>query len=177
MKEYRPSYMKALYSIILLAAVFIACEKSDITNENDYLNSYEAWLKFKVENNNSYRYITTTSSWAGMASETTITVQNGKITGRDYVKTVFDYEDNEVKVVEQWQENEENLNTHENYGPLLKLDEIYHLAETQWLKKQKGVQTYFENNNNGMISSCGYVPNGCQDDCFIGINIKLIEKL
>lgn len=172
--------MKAIYfSIIsILFVVFTtSCEKSDIHKEKDYQHSYKAWLKFKAESNNSYRYISTTHSWVGTASETTITVQGGKIRGRAFVQTRFDYTTNEIKIIEQWEEDEQNLNSHENHGPLYTLDEIYHLARTQWLVKQKGVQISFEVKNNGMISSCGYVPDGCQDDCFRGITIKLIERL
>jgi len=45
------------------------------------------------------------------------------------------------------------------------------------LLKRDNVTTYFEAKNNGMISSCGYWPNNCADDCFTGVSITLIEAL
>jgi len=44
-------------------------------------------------------------------------------------------------------------------------------------KKRKDASVYFEAKNNGMISSCGYVQDGCMDDCFNGINIASIGLL
>jgi hypothetical protein len=57
------------------------------------------------------------------------------------------------------------------------LDEIYDRAKSDWLRKRSNAQTYFEANNNGLISSCGYVEEGCQDDCFRGITIASVERL
>jgi hypothetical protein len=55
------------------------------------------------------------------------------------------------------------------------LDEIYEKARSNWLKKRGNAKTYFEAKNDGLISSCGYAEDGCQDDCFNGINITSIE--
>lgn len=131
--------MKAIYFsfILILSVTFTtSCKKSDINNEKDFNNSYKTWLKFKAETNNSYRYIRTTSSWVGTNTETTITVQEGKVTSRSFVMTKFDYNTNKIEILEQWEENEESLNTHGNYGELYTLDEIYHLARNKWLVKQ-----------------------------------------
>lgn len=57
--------------------------------ENDYEQSYKAWLGFKESSNNSYRYVVSGATWAGAAWETTITVNNGEVTGRDFRYTVF----------------------------------------------------------------------------------------
>lgn len=59
----------------------------------------------------------------------------------------------------------------------LTLDAVYDKAKNDWLKKRSGTTHYFEAKNNGLLSSCGYVPDNCADDCFVGINIKLIEAL
>ncbi|MGY5355583.1 hypothetical protein [Wenyingzhuangia sp. IMCC45467] len=57
------------------------------------------------------------------------------------------------------------------------MDEIYEKAKQDWLIKRKEVLVYFETDNNGLISTCGYVPKNCMDDCFLGITIKSIEAL
>lgn len=62
-------------------------------------------------------------------------------------------------------------------APLRTLDQIYEIARTEWLIKRKDAQVYFEAKNSGMISSAGYVPDGCQDDCFSGISISEIKRL
>lgn len=62
-------------------------------------------------------------------------------------------------------------------APLRTLDQIYEIARTEWLIKRKDAQVYFEAKNSGMISGAGFVPDGCQDDCFNGINISEIKRL
>ena len=57
----------------------------------------------------------------------------------------------------------------------LTFDQIYEKARTEWLVKRENATTYFEAENNGLISKCGYVDDGCQDDCFIGIQISSIK--
>jgi hypothetical protein len=58
----------------------------------------------------------------------------------------------------------------------LTLDQIYELAKNDLLLKRADVSISFESKNSGLISAAGYVQNGCQDDCFRGINIKSISK-
>jgi hypothetical protein len=78
----------------------------------------------------------------------------------------------------EWTEDETQINTHPESGAAdaFTLDQVYEKAKTEWLLKRKGATTYFEAKNNGLISSCGYVPDGCQDDCFIGITIASISR-
>lgn len=79
----------------------------------------------------------------------------------------------------QWTESESELGLHESSPAswLLTLDEVYETARTVWLKKQDGVSISFEAKNNGLISSAGFWPDGCMDDCFSGISIRSIEAI
>ena len=79
----------------------------------------------------------------------------------------------------EWTENENEINSHTNSGAsyALTLDQVYEKARTEWLIKRKDATVYFEANNNGLISSCGYVPDGCMDDCFRGITISSVGLL
>ncbi|MDR0659689.1 MAG: hypothetical protein LBG19_02575 [Prevotellaceae bacterium] len=79
-------------------------------------------------------------------------------------------------VVENWIEQEDELNTHEYGAATITLDEIYYLAKNDWLRKRDGVKYYFEANNEGMISICGYIEDICSDDCFIGVSIEWIKQ-
>ncbi len=84
-----------------------------------------------------------------------------------------------LSAVLEWQEEGGALGTHQYTGAaeVLTLDEVFDKAANDWLVKNEDRQTYFEAKNNGMISLCGYVPEGCQDDCFTGIRIASIEAI
>src|SRR5690606_38844693 len=79
----------------------------------------------------------------------------------------------------QWTESESELGLHEKTPAswLYTLDEVYETARTVWLKKRDDVSISFEAKNNGLISSAGFVPDNCMDDCFSGISIRLIEAI
>lgn len=166
-----------LFLIILCAGlIFSGCKKS-IENKTEYQISLAVWKNFKSSSENSYRYTVITSSWVGISTETTITVRSGKVTNRAYIRKAITNTPGVVTIMDQWTEDEATLNSH-NAGAISRtLDDIYEQAKNDWLKPRPDAQTYFETENNGMISSCGYVPDGCADDCFRGISIKSIERL
>ncbi len=165
-----------LIILLLVGTLFTACKKSDIVQVKDFDRSYQTWLNFKSTSDNSYRYKISTSSWVGSSTETIITIKNGQAIARSYVAKRIDRTTNQVVVYDQWTEDKSNLNSHQSGASALTLDQIYEKAKTDWLLKRKNAKTSFEANNNGMISSCGYVEDNCADDCFIGIYIAFIEK-
>ena len=81
----------------------------------------------------------------------------------------------------QWVEDENNLGklgAKVGYASQIRtLEEIYKLAETDWIIKRKNAKVHFETKNNGMISTAGYVVGNCQDGCFNGVNIKSIQAM
>src|SRR5690606_27029376 len=79
----------------------------------------------------------------------------------------------------EWIENEDEINSHQqgSAAKAITLDEVYETAKNNWLVKRENAKIYFENKNDGMISTCGYIEDGCQDDCFTGITIEYIEAL
>jgi len=160
-------------------ALFISCDNSDFEHENKFDRSYQAWLDFKEASGDSYRYQVRSSSWTGTSSETTITVTDGLVTQRHYKITSTHGMLNVPKEALEWTENKGEINSHQNAGAVgaLTLEEVYEKARSEWLVKDQNAKTYFEADNKGMISLCGYVEDGCQDDCFVGINISFIEGL
>ncbi|QJB35061.1 hypothetical protein HF329_28645 [Chitinophaga oryzae] len=170
-----------IYTLVLLitAILFVACKKDKIEYKNDFNRSYRAWQEFKTSSDNSYRYKQIWGSWTGSSTEVTVTVKSGKVVHRAYVakRLNHDTQPPKIEVYAQWEENESNLNAHSDLGVSLTLDEIYEKAREEWLKKRSDAKVYFEANNNGLISSCGFVPDNCADDCFNGIKISLIEKI
>ncbi|RXF67661.1 hypothetical protein [Arcticibacter tournemirensis] len=85
----------------------------------------------------------------------------------------------ELEDVLEWSEEEGDLgkNMETPAYPLMTLDEVYDKAKNDWLKKRENAKVTFETRNNGLISSCGYTNDGCQDDCFNGITISSIDAL
>ncbi len=79
----------------------------------------------------------------------------------------------------QWTEKESELGLHERTpaSRVQTLDEIYETARTVWLKKRGDAHVSFKADNDGLISSAGFWPDGCVDDCFSGISIRSIEAL
>ncbi len=170
---------KENYLLILLLIItsFTSCKKDDLAYRRDFEKSYSAWSSFKKATHNSYRYTIAFGSWTGYGTETTFTINDGKVVKRSFVAKNIERTSNQLVIVEQWDEEEAKLNTHQTGYPVITLDEIYQKAKTEWLTKRANAKTYFEANNNGMISSCGFVEDNCADDCFNGITITNITKL
>jgi hypothetical protein len=167
-----------LAMILMIAATFTACKKDKIEYRNDFETSFKAWQNFKAESRNNYSYTTSTSSWTGYSTETTITVINGKITSRAYVaKGIKDDQTHAIYILEEWREDSTTLNSHKNGAQTLTLDQIYDLAKNDLLLKRANTKTYFEAKNDGIISSAGYVEDNCADDCFNGISIRSVTNL
>jgi len=162
--------------ILLMAVLFTSCEKNGIDFSSEFQKSFRTWLDFKASSGNSYRYTIEFGSWVGFSTETTITIQSGKPTHRSYVRRARD-QNNAIVIQEQWEEDESTLNTHEYGAAPITLDAIYSKARTDWLQKRENATSFFEAKNAGMISTCGYVPSACADDCFTGIHISSIERL
>lgn len=76
----------------------------------------------------------------------------------------------------EWEESGADLGTHTDTpaAQLLTLDQVYEKAGSEWLNKGKGFKTYLETEHAGLLSLCGYVPDNCADDCFVGIDIRSI---
>jgi hypothetical protein len=168
-----------IFAFLFLGSIISACESDDLYHQNDFKSSQKAWLEFKEMTNNSYKYTAVLGSWIGLSWETTITVFNGEIIERHFKYIMTDALSDHFPEDElEWIENENEIGIHKNLGAEpLTLDQIYIKAEKEWLQKSDNYKTYFETENNGLISICGYVENGCMDHCFVGIHINSIESL
>lgn len=97
------------------------------------------------------------------------------VTARDYTFYTQTPGTGISTITKTWSETVVTLNTHGQYegAEILTLDEVYAKAKSVWLSADKNSNSiYFETDSKGLISSCGFVPKGCQDDCFNGIRIK-----
>ncbi len=166
-----------LFILLFTGVLFSSCENEDFNYQNNFEKSYKEWLSFKSSSGNSYSYVAAGGSVFGPAWQTTITVSNGKVTQRHFKYTSTSGMINVPPEVVEWTENETEIGSHTSAAAALTLDEVYDKARSEWLIKRENVKTYLETKNNGLISSCGYVEDGCMDDCFYGINIRSIITL
>lgn len=168
-----------IYFLILLltSIVFTNCKEDDIQYEDDFDQSFAKWISFKETIGNSYNYTVYNSSWVGTSWQTTIKVTNGVVTERSFKSISTQGLVNVPQENKEWIEAGNELNSHQNSeaADVLTLDQIYDKARTEWLIKREKATIYFEAKNDGMLSSCGYVPDGCMDDCFVGIHINSIK--
>ena len=167
-----------LIVLILIGSLFNSCDSDDLEYQDNFETSQKTWLDFKETSNDSYKYTVTFGSWTGFGWETTIIVENGIVIQRDFEYTFTEGIPTDISQdALQWTETGSEIGSHENGAEPITLDEIYYKAHNDWLVERNNTTTYFETENNGMISTCGYVENDCADDCFIGIHIKSIEGL
>jgi hypothetical protein len=173
--------MKNLYllTIILLLSA-TACKKENIAKQSEYDASFKAWISFRDNAKNAYSYTTSFGSWTGFAVTIKTNVSDGKITSRDYARIQYSNDGtNKADTIKTWHEDTTTINTHpDDAAQALTIDDIYLKARTQWLKADVATNDIiFEANNNGIISSCGFVPHNCADDCFNGVKITSITAL
>ena len=167
---------KIYYLVVVIALTFASCKKDEGVIGN-YGASYKAWTNFKSSVNNSYEYAVTSASWTGYGNETIITVRNGKVVQRSFLAKTINGATGAATIVNQWVEDSSKLNTHNEGAATLTMDDVYRKAKAEWLVSNKNTDTYFENNNQGMLSTAGYTEKGCMDDCFNGIKISFIRKI
>ncbi len=168
--------MLSLLFLFVAGTTLISCKKDGLTYRSDLEKSFDTWLAFKKSSADSYSYTVRSASWTGYFTETVITVQAGEVTGRKYIAKIRK-DNGAVETLGQWTEDRTGLNSHSDGAATRTLNQIYDMARTQWLVRREDADTYFEAANNGIISSCGYVPKNCQDDCFTGINITAVNAL
>jgi hypothetical protein len=170
-------FMKKLFCIFI-ALLLIACKKDTTPYITEFTNSQKAWNLLKASVNNSYSYVAYYGSVFGGYQETKITVQNGKVTGRAFLAGIYPANTHVLDIKGTWIENAATLGTHQQGAPLLTLDDIYAKGKSEWLSVDKTKNdVIFETDARSLIATCGYVPNGCMDDCFSGVHIKSITGL
>ena len=183
--------MRTYQSIFLLFLfLFVACEKNEdtiriewstLTNLRgasglSYLESLEKWNDLKERNGNSYVYQTAFTSWAGFGSITEIRVEDGKVTSRKYQSFSYNDMTGEREVTFSYSETASNLGSNQEGAAPLTIDEMYGTCVSQYLVVDENSNTiYFETESDGLMTLCGFVPNNCVDDCFMGISIDAFE--
>lgn len=162
----------SILTLFLFAAIIqIGCT----TDPTAYSKAAEAWKKLKKEHNNSYEFSINFVSFTGYRNETRITVKEGKIVKRSYEESFTD----ELPIgyeIEKWEETGDEIGKHEKGKKPITMDDVYEFAKScsnmKTDKRGRQVEVFFELNKEGIITTTGYVPNGCMDDCFHGYHIN-----
>ena len=164
----KKTYLPTAILLMIFAAIQISCQ----IGTKEYKEALSIWEAGKKAHNNSYEFTLSSSSWTGYRQSTTFTVKEGKVVKRAFEESgaeVGDYQH------ENWVEEGADLGTHERGKKLMTMDDIYTYAKTciNMKKNEDGheVEVSFKKDTAGIISTIGYVPNGCADDCFRGYHI------
>jgi hypothetical protein len=180
--------MKISNCFILFCITLLSCSTSDndrgkITGESgiSYSDIKTMWKELKAQNDETYSYTVNFISWSGFGSRTTIIVKDGLVSKRKYLyfEQVLNEESELEEVeIESYTETGEEIGSHsEGFDPLL-IDELYETCISEYLIVNTGENDiYFNTNDAGIISSCGFVEKACVDDCFIGFRISEFQWL
>ncbi|WP_150936197.1 hypothetical protein [Pseudotamlana haliotis] len=153
----------------------MSCDTGDNTSEliTDFNESEANWEELKSINGNSYSYQTTFSSWAGFGNMTELKIVDGVVNSRFYEEYEINETNGEKEVINTYLEEGTDLGSHEAGAEILTIDELYNTCLSDYLiVDSKNNVLYFETKLEGIMSLCGYVPEGCGDDCFSGIQIN-----
>lgn len=179
--------MEKMYTLIVLPFVlfFFSCSM-DAIQENltiegeygyDFRESKAAWDDLKKENGNSYKYTILEQSWIGTGSETTMEVLKGRVVARYYVAFEISDEDGTKTITDSYEETSmKELGRHSLGAPPFTMDELYRTCISKYLVADPDAnEVFFETNEEGIMMLCGFVPLGCQDDCYRGISISFFS--
>lgn len=174
------TYINRIVPLILL--LFMGCSMDhiheNVDKEGEYgFNFRESkieWEKLKARNGNSYIYSVMEESFTGRGSETTITVVRGRVISRYFEAYLVSENDGTKEVLYTYREESKNeLGSHQEGALPLTMDELYRSCVSQYLiADPDSNEVYFETNDRGIMMLCGFVPFGCQDDCYRGIRIS-----
>ena len=128
----------------------------------------------KAENGNSYFYVFLEQSFAGFGSETKITVNRGKVISRHYEAFEISEEDGVKTITFSYAEEfKKDLGKHPDGAEPVTMDQLYRSCVAQYLIADPDAnEVYFDTNEEGVMMLCGFVPIGCQDDCYKGITLS-----
>lgn len=163
----------ACLSIFLLLCL-ISCVSVNADKQASLATSLLSWQNLKAQNDNHYAYKTTFTSVFGFGSETSFEVKDDIVIKRSYSETVRDDATGQTTTKLVWTEEGANVGQNKTNGsPARTIEQAYAYCKDEILTKDPFANMFFlEIMDDGILSSCSFVPNGCQDDCSTGINIR-----
>lgn len=142
--------------------------------ERDALDaSRRAWEQARATSNDSYTYGRSFSSFFGnFSSHTDLVVTAGVVSERRFELILPDAE------LVTWTETGDEVGSHDDSRAAdpLTVDQLYDVCQ-EILETVDPAQNelLFALDDRGLLQSCTYIPNGCQDDCSRGFRIRDLE--
>lgn len=169
-------FRKKLFLFIISCALGCEADESMLDNFKtegtfSYNQSLSEWQKLKALHGDSYTYQISFQSWTGSGFQSDFRIEQGFVTERSYSKLTIDSAGTKsVKLI--YNEKGTAVGSHEEGPAPLTIDELYHNCANEFLNvDKKSNSLYFAADESGVLKTCGFVPKGCQDDCFQGIRI------
>lgn len=145
-------------------------ETPNVNYEDVYAESLTLWEQEKKAHNNSYDYTLEYSAFEANSYYTTkCTVKNGVVVER--TNESYSYKNDKKVIGKTWTETKDKVGKNKDGFPAKTLDEIYSDCGSIYIKGSgPNDQIMLETAFDGIISLCGYWPESCQDDCFVGVS-------
>lgn len=174
--------MNPILMMFFVMCLFLpACKKEHVqpvittltgANGLTYSESLEKWNALKKVNGNSYVYQSTFLSWTGTGTNTEIHVENGIVVMRKFEQFETDSETGLRTRISGYTEKGSGIGHNERGAPPFTIDELYATCARDYLIADTESNTLlFSTDSGGLMTACGYIPHGCLDDCFQGLNI------
>ena len=134
--------------------------------------SLSKWNELKKTHGNSYIYQTTFTSFTGVGGTTEIKVENGTVRARIYQEFKINQNNGAKQVVFAYTETGEDLGLNRKGAPALTIDELYQSCANNYITVDPEKNAIiFQTSEEGLMTVCGFYPDGCMDDCFNGLRI------
>jgi len=136
----------------------------------NYEQSVDLWNELKVKNGNSYIYQRAFTSWTRHGFMTEIKVENGIVTERKYQS--FQYNGKTKIIKKSYVEKGNKIGSHDEGFDAVTIDDLYKTCAAEYLVVDTALnEIYFETNEDGIMTICGYYSKGCADDCYQGVSL------
>ena len=162
----------SILAISLAAALIAGCGSDSESPEKESLaESLSVWQDMKAADDGTYAYTRTFQSWTGYHSITRFVVENDVV-----VRRTFQGYDESDQLIDSFDEEGAEVGSTEGITPVYTIDELYEVCRDEVLTKDpEANQIILELRDDGILEYCQYIPDGCQDDCSMGVDIASID--
>lgn len=173
--------LRKLLLVCVLPMFFTSCELETLApalsmqgnSGYTYSESRTLWLQMKEDNGDSYEYTVGVLSWTGDGNNTIITIEEGKAVSRNYEEYFRDPDTGEKTINFEYSETGTEVGSNEKGAKAMTMDELYGICLADYLVADPEKNTVeFNTDEVGVMITCGFVPDGCADDCFVGFSLS-----
>lgn len=164
--------IRLIHLLLTLALLLSACTRINAAKQSELATSLANWKTLKTQNSNHYTYASTFGSFSGFAWRTTFEVKDDVVVKRQYEETKVD-DAGKTSTTVIWTEQGDEVGKNEQGAKARTLEEVYAFCKDEVLNQNPFSNTLIlELEDNSILKTCYYIPNGCQDDCSSGLNVR-----